>query len=475
MIRAERTAIDQFLLAERPLRWDVILQQLSLINPPVHLDTLPNNTLSVLRRGIESDGATLHDLQQLSSIYPMEFAFSILLCTLRFPGTYSMELMDTIVVAIKHFKSYIMDYCIEKFNGGRNLEKTDDNIIGEALTLLFSFFDDYVASAESGNLDSIKYIRRHYPDSILYSDAHSFNALHGVCGALNKPIMKYLIMWHLERKPDGRGGLYEMNDSGITALDTLLDTQQDITTTLTWLRTHGLLTSLDVERWLLVHRAGHSSSINTIRFLLDLFPSGTSQKDDDGNLPIHLHIALRYRGANTFSDNDFDILRLLIVHSITYGEIDSIGGLFHQDPEEDRSCTLAMLLEEAGEENTEKVWQAISQCLEEVGEYSDAPIVHAAILNRNHVPRKLFREILVRFGANSRNEHGELPLTYSARNGMEWDKGFADILEANRDAMNEVDIETNLPFAIFAASTKADLSSIYHLALKNLHLFTSQQ
>eukprot|EP00551_Chaetoceros_affinis_P010122 CAMPEP_0203675652 /NCGR_PEP_ID=MMETSP0090-20130426/21639_1 /ASSEMBLY_ACC=CAM_ASM_001088 /TAXON_ID=426623 /ORGANISM="Chaetoceros affinis, Strain CCMP159" /LENGTH=50 /DNA_ID=CAMNT_0050541933 /DNA_START=29 /DNA_END=178 /DNA_ORIENTATION=- len=50
-----------------------------------------------------------------------------------------------------------MDYCIEKFNGGRNLEKTDDNIIGEALTLLFSFFDDYVASAESGNLDSIKY------------------------------------------------------------------------------------------------------------------------------------------------------------------------------------------------------------------------------------------------------------------------------------------------------------------------------
>jgi len=108
MIRAERTAIDQFLLAERPLRWDVILQQLSLINPPVHLDTLPNNTLSVLRRGIESDGATLHDLQQLSSIYPMEFAFSILLCTLRFPGTYSMELMDTIVVAIKHFKSYIM-------------------------------------------------------------------------------------------------------------------------------------------------------------------------------------------------------------------------------------------------------------------------------------------------------------------------------------------------------------------------------
>merc|ERR1712038_73310 len=120
-----------------------------------------------------------------------------------------------------------MDYCIEKFNGGRKLEKTEDNVVGEALTLLYSYFDDYVVTAQSGNLDSIKYIRRHYPDSILYSDAHSFTPLHNVSGAHNLDIFQYFIMWHLERKPGKRGGLYEMNDSGITAIDTLIESQQE--------------------------------------------------------------------------------------------------------------------------------------------------------------------------------------------------------------------------------------------------------
>mmetsp|Transcript_11312 Transcript_11312/g.17128 ORF Transcript_11312/g.17128 Transcript_11312/m.17128 type:complete len:151 (-) Transcript_11312:97-549(-) len=120
-------------------------------------------------------------------------------------------------------------------------------------------------------------------------------------------------------------------------------------------------------------------------------------------------------------------------------------------------------------------WQAVRDCLDEAGEYSNAPIVHAAILNKNHVPKKLFKEILVRFGATRRNEHDELPLTYSVRIGMGWEEGVADILEANRDAMNEVDSETNLPFFLFAASAKADLNTIYHLALKNLNIFTSQQ
>ena len=275
MIRVPRINLDAVLLTERPFRWEQILHQLSL-NPPMHdLADLPNDALSTLRQGLESNGASLHELQKIISTYPIEFGFSVLLCTIRFPDVYSKELMDSILIAIKQYRSYIMDYCIEQFNGGRKLQKTDENIVGEALTLLFSTFDDYVATPQSGNLNAIKYIKNHYPNSVFYSDTHAFTPLHGVCSVLNRNLFEYFIMWHLERKPHGRGGLYEMNDSGITAMDTLIDTEQDITPTLTWLRRRGLLTSLDIEKWLLIHRAAHSSSICTIKFFLDLFPSGT--------------------------------------------------------------------------------------------------------------------------------------------------------------------------------------------------------
>ena len=63
-------------------------------------------------------------------------------------------------------------------------------------------------------------------------------------------------------------------------------------------------------------------------------------EDDDGNLPFTLHLDLRYRARNSFSDEDYAITKLLITIGIEYGGIVSIGGLFHQEPDEEKSCHL---------------------------------------------------------------------------------------------------------------------------------------
>lgn len=351
----------------------------------------------------------------------------------------------------------------------------DNRVIGEALTILFSFFDNFIASPQSGNLDAVRYIKKHYPSAISYVDRHHFTPLHGACSALNMNMFRFFVEWHLEQNPLQRGGLYDMNSSGITPLDTLIDTQQNITPTLIWLRKRGLLTSRDVDKWLLVHRAAHSSSISTIGFFLDLLPSAVLSKDGDDNLPIHLFLGLRFRPRGSFSDEDFAILRLLISQGISYGGINSIGGLFDEDPaeegqDESSCCTLTTLLREVGENNAERVWEVVSDCVAEAGDYTDAPILHAAIRGyKQCVSHELLLQVLGRFGAEGRDEHGELPLHFAVREGVRWEEGLSDIVEANVEALKEVDEETNLPFLPFAALNGADLSDLYHLVRqKNL-------
>jgi ankyrin repeat protein len=450
--------------------WDEILQQISIHSRSVIISD--ENILGRIQTRVENVRNPLDILNQLLSICPKELGFSIFLCVLRFP-VHSKALVDKVFLVLQKYSIDHIKYCQEKFNAG-NLSNNDgnlvDTIIGEALTLVFSFYDNFVPMEQTGDLRALKLVKEKYPNTILYIDAHEFTPLHGVCCALNMEIFRFFIEWHLEQNPIKRGGLYEMNDSGITPMDTLIDTQRDITSTLHWLRQNGLLQSKDVRKWLLIHRASHSSSISTIRLFLELFPSGVLLEDSDGNLPIHLHLGLRYRPERTFSEQDFEIIHLLIRSGIVNGGINTIGGLFHEDPDAENSCTLSMLLKEAGERNMERVWGIIETCLNEVGSYVNAPIIHAAISNKKNISNELFREILKRYGVNNRrNAHNKLPLQHAVEIGMAWDDGVSDILELSKlDVLNEVDNETNLPLLPFAASKKADLSTLYELSLLKL-------
>jgi hypothetical protein len=285
-------------------------------------------------------------------------------------------------------------------------------------------------------------------------------------------IIKYYIEWHAERAPTKRGGLYTMNDSGITPIDTLIDTQQNLVPILTWFQNHDLLRSSDVSTWLLVHRSAHSSSISTIRFFLQLNPSDVLVEDDDRNLPIHLHLGLRYRPRRSFSEQDFEIVKLFLSYGIINGGINTIGGLFHPDPDVDgQACTLTMLLEKAGETNLDRIWQIIDECLNEAGSYENAPIVHAAIKNKQHVPDDLFRQILDRYGATNLNDRHELPLSYAVKIGAEWSGCVSHILERHVEAIDLVDQDTGLPILPFAALQEgANLDTIYELSKQSLNI-----
>lgn len=452
----------------RPLNWEAVHSYLvenpEAINHP--------RILGIIRRRLECDGCPLCIQLRLINLYPTLLAFSLFLCATRFQE-HSAELIRNILTAIETYPVEQMNYCIEKFHGDATKPKTADTVIGEAMTLLFSFFDDFVATPRSGNLAAIQLVRHRYPDSILYVDAHDFTPLHGVCCALNIDIFRYFIEWHLERAPSGRGGLYVMNDSGITSLDTLIDTHEDITNVLTWLQNRGLLGSLDVDEWLLVHRSAHSSSSSTVRFFLRLLPGGALSKDDDGNLPIHLHLGLRYRaGKDSFSQQDFDITRLLIRYGIRNGGMSTIGGLFHPDPDNNKCCTLASLLAEAGEGNGERIWKIIDDCLEEVGDYERAPILHAAIRNKDHISNQIFTKIVSRYGAERRDENGLLPLWYATKMGRTWNDCVKLVSHRNQLALYEKDPETGLPMLAFVgANPKADRGTIYELTKMSLSLF----
>lgn len=448
--------------------WDAVIQHLSTNRQ----DLFEDHILSIIRTRIECRGANLQVLEQLIDWYPKELSFSLLLCTTRFTE-HSSTLMNKIFEAIQLYSIEVMAYSIEKFQGNAEREPTSDIIVGETMTLVFSFFDDYISTPQSGNLGAIRLIRHKFPRSILYVDTQGFTPLHGVCYARNIGIFRYFIQWHLEQNPSGKGGVYAMNYSGITSLDTLIDTEHNIILELQWLVNHGLLDGKDVSKWLLIHRAAHLSSIGTIQFFLNLWPSGVLEEDEDGNLPIHLHLGLIYRPRGIFPERDFAIARLFISQGIANGGINTIGGLFHPDPENSNSCTLTMLLKEVGEDNAERIWNIIEDCMNEIDEYINVPILHAAILNKEHIPNELFQEILSRYRnrAASRNEDRELPLSYAARIGAKWNDCTSHILDANQDALNEIDDETEFPLLLLAASgNNTDLSTIYELARINVDL-----
>jgi hypothetical protein len=450
------------LIRLQPIPWRTVIEQLR--GNRNYLDD--GDIISMIRRRIECDGnsASTEQLVELIDSYPRELAFSLFLCVTRFP-VHSRILMDKIFQAIEDYSEEQMDYCILKFQGDKNKEKNADVVIGEAMTLLFSFFDDYTANEQSGNLEAIYLVRKRYPKSILYVDAHEFTPLHGVCCALNMNIFRYFINWHLQEKPKGRGGLYDMNDSGISSMDTLIDTQMNIVIQLQWLRSHALLKSSDVEKWLLVHRSAHSSSRETIQFFMSLHPSGVMSQDDDGNLPITLHLGLRYRARNSFSDEDYAITKLLVTEGIKNGGIDTIGGLFHPEPDEENCCTLDALLKEVGEESHERLWSMIDEWIEEAtgGDYTLAPIVHAAIRNRKHMSAPLFEFVLKRYKSNSEaDENGIFPLMFAVQQAAKWDGGVCHIFKENLNELNSVDVETQLPILPFAASREnPDVNTLY--------------
>ena len=335
---------------------------------------------------------------------------------------------------------------------GKDKDKNTNinTVIGEAMTLLFTpFYDDYVATSESGNLEAIYLVRQCYPKSITYVDAHESTPLHGVCNPLNVDIFRYFINWHLQENPNSRGGLYMKEFSGISSMATLIDTRMNIVAELMWLCTHPLLTSKDVQEQELVYASAHSSSPKTIQFLINLYPSGVMFKTHYRNLPIHSHIfSLRHRSRsrNNFSDEDYAITKLLITEGIKVGGIDTIGGLFHQGPHGQKGwCTLDALLKEAGEANHENLWVMIDEWIEEStgGDYTLAPIVHATLVNRKHMSASLFETVMKRYGANSKADgNGILPLMFAVRQGAKWDGCICHIFKENLNELSSSDVET---------------------------------
>lgn len=429
------------------------------------------------RRSLECDTTiSKEDRDKLVIQFPKQFAFSVLLGALRglstrhdagYSPSPSQNLVAKALDAIKSHPMEQMEYIVTHFQCSEDKEKTIDTVVGEALTLIFAFFDNFVASETNGDVSAIEILKKKYPRAILYVDSHDFTPLHGACCALNLEVIQYFVQWHLEQDPSGRGGLYHMNDSGITSIDTMLDTDQNIIPTLKWLNDRNLLTSEDVNEWSLIHRASHSSSTSTIQFLIDLFPSGVLSEDDDGNLPLHLHLGLRYRERGIFSEQDFEILETLILNGIRNGGVDTIGGLFVPDPDCDNQCTLESVLKEiGGDENTaERVWDIIDRCIRQAGGYEKASILHAAIANKKSISNALFRKILERYGTERCYHQGMLPLTYAISIGLGWADGVQEIFEANREAIYEIDASTNLPAFLLhtAAREGTDLSTMYEL------------
>jgi len=223
----------------------------------------------------------------------------------------------------------------------------------------------------------------------------------------------------------------------------------------------------------LIHRAAHSSSLLTIRFFLNLLPGGVLSKDDDGNLPLHLHLGLRYRSQNVFSPQDFEITRVLIQYGIVNGGMSTIGGLLDCDPDDENCCTLQSLLAEAGEGNAERIWEIIGECLNEVDNYERAPIVHAAIYYKNHVSDEIFQEIVTRYGGtDNRDEHGLLPLWYAVKLGRKWNDCVKYLAQSNQMALYENEQETGLSMlARTGSNPQVDRGTIYELTKMCPRLF----
>lgn len=480
----------------QPLPWTTAIRYLENDRQAI----FQHNALSIIRTRLEcGDGVPPPQvLARLLEFYPSELALSLLFCTIRFPTIHpSTELMNNILDAIETYGDEQMRYLRENFhvkevgtlerrsrtNEGQERGQQEHEqepvhhiVIGEVLILLFASFHGYFPTMQSGNIGAIQVIRQRYPLSILYIDSHDFNPIHGVCTiSLNMDLFRFFIEWHQECSPGGRGGLYEMNDSGITALDTLIDTQFNVVPMLQWLHNRNLLKSRDVQDWQLIHRAAHSSSIDTIQFFLDLLPGGVMSEDDDNNIPLNLHLTLRYRHGGTFSDEDFSIVRLLVRYGIINGGMDTIGGLFRPDPENEISCTLASLLKQVGDRNAVRTWNMIDEVLNmyagENGGLVSIPIVHLAILNNRHVSKEIFQEVLRRHGARHRDEKGELPLSLAVKMGVPWNGWVDQILRANSEALTETDDATGLPLLPLAAlNEKGDLNTVYELARLSIQL-----
>ena len=451
------------------LGWDNLIDLLSINEQNISMI----DTITTIQKRLECEGAPVHVQEQLIDLYPHTLGLSLFLCTTRF-SFYSRKLMVKIFQAIQRYSDEQMVYCIEKFHTERPRpqEHVDDKlIIGEAMTLIFASFDDYSATPQSGNLNALKIVRERYPESILHADSNNYTPLHGVSSAFTTPIFQFFIEWHLDQRPNERGGLYHMNGSGITPLDGLIGTYEDILPTLQWLCSRTLLQGKDIHDWHLIHRAAFSSSLSTIQFLLKLYPSGALQEDQDGNLPLDLFMSMKYREQKDFSEDDFEIIKVLIKYGVTYGGYQTVGGLFHLNPSENDRCTLTFLLQEVGNENEERLWQIIDEVITDYTKESQShgsvlSIMHGAVEYKQFISNEMFQTILLRYGASCRNLNDELPLMSAIKKGVSWDDCGLHILNVNKSALYEVDPETNLPLFLVAACRKeAGLNTVYSLSM----------
>jgi hypothetical protein len=153
-------------------------------------------------------------------------------------------------------------------------------------------------------------------------------------------------------------------------------------------------------------------------------------------------------------------------------------------PDEEKSCTLDALLREVGKASHEKLWGMIDEWIEEVtggdddneGEYTLAPIVHAALLNKEHMSEELFEYVMSQYTTNKSNEDGVNPLMYAVALGNDKGGCVCHLLEHNLEELYSVDVETELPILPFAASRKnPDINMLYELARESPWMFAEWQ
>lgn len=381
--------------------------------------------------------------------------------------------MEEIAKAIEKFYTSQMKYCIKKFDGNKDSPKIVDSVVGEALTLIFATSFDFVPTRHNGNLEALSFVRQRYPRSIQYINAAGDTPLHGAASVGNVDVFKFFVKWHLDQNPFKRGALYENNNGFHTPLDLLIKSPENITPVLCWLlHNHRLLKGTDIEKKKLIHRAIRVSSTKRMEFLVSQCPSAVSSEDGHGNLPLNYSALVTGDGADELTDQDYENLRTLIQNGINHGGIYTIGGLMHRDQHDEGSCVLARICHA---QDPERVWKIIEQCLDEADDYASASIVHAAISNKSVIPRVLFQDILYRFHEpTQRDEHGRLPLHHAVALGLEWEGGLSDLVHANRDALDEVDPETDLPILGLAALNYArDLGTLFELAMQSVEVMSA--
>jgi hypothetical protein len=291
--------------------------------------------------------------------------------------------------------------------------------------------------------------------------------------------------------------------------------------------TPPLLIREDIAKYHLLHRVinRRNDSIEAARTLIQLDPEALAKKNDFGNLPIQS--VIEGHPPSSFNFTDFpeeaeiatgeEVLELFISAAIENNIFpeELKGGLLI--PNSKGFTTLDLIFRYCGaidemrdQENfdfdycEEKFWQELEIC---VRISHEIPLLQAAL--RSKVSSGRLAEIIKRFescvfvldrhgrtplhvavesdrdcfedlklilelnpdAASIRDKNGRLPLHIALeKNNFEWSFGIKQIIDANKSAVEEVDVHNGMyPFMMAAAIPCHEIDSMYNLLRHSPH------